>query len=38
MYLPLGIIIGKSVAPLPKWVAGEVGGSRVGVTSRELWG
>ena len=27
MYLPIGIIIGKSVAPLPKWIAGEVSGS-----------
>ena len=30
MYLPFGIIIGKCCPP-PKWVAGEVGGSRMGV-------
>ena len=38
MYLPIGIIIGKSVAP-PKWVVGEVGGCRKwGVPVGGLWG
>ena len=30
MYLPIGIIIQKSVAPQPKWVVGEVIGNGEG--------
>ena len=35
MYLPLWIIIGKSMLPPPKWIVGEVsGGGAWGGTSR----
>ena len=29
MYLPLWIIIGKSMLPPPKWIVGRVGGGHV---------
>ena len=38
MYLPIGIIIGKSVALLPKWVVEEVSGSGGGLPVGEGYG